>query len=91
VLDDASHLLAAANAVGRALPSLSLKSKSSSHRVAVLAVLADGTVLEPSDVVTATLHAARDAAALVDTPPSDLNPERFAQEEIGRASCRERV
>ena len=80
VLDDASHLLAAANAVGRALPKFSLKSKPSKNRVMVLAVLADGTVLTPDAVVTATLNAARDAAALVDTPPSDLNPERFAAE-----------
>ncbi|MEM6994211.1 MAG: M17 family metallopeptidase, partial [Myxococcota bacterium] len=80
VLEDAAHLLPAVNAVGRALPSLSLKSKGGSHRVQLLAVLDDGTVLEPSDVVTATLHAARASAALVDTPPSDLNPEAFAKE-----------
>lgn len=80
VLDDASHLLAAVNAVGRALPEASYKSKSSSGRVQLLAVLADGTIVEPSDVVTSTLEFARDSARLVDTPPSELNPDGFAKE-----------
>lgn len=78
VLDDPAHLLPVANAVARALPSMSAKSKPPTRRVQLLAVLRDGTVLEPSDTVVATMNRSRDAAMLVDTPPSELTPEAMA-------------
>ena len=78
VLDDAAHLLAASNAVGRALPQYSRKAKPSKAKVQLAAITTDGTALEFDDHLQAVVQCARDSAELVDTPPSDLNPETYA-------------
>ncbi len=79
VLDDASHALAAANAIGRALPTYSAKSgKSAVGTLHIVFVLANGTAI-PVDAVTKDLVArAREAAHFVDMPPTELAPGAFA-------------
>jgi probable aminopeptidase NPEPL1 len=79
LLPDAAHLLAAINAVARALPLFTQKSSPSvSFEVHVLALDLAGQPLPVPPEVEATAHATRTAAQLVDTPPTDLNPEEFA-------------
>lgn len=78
VLDDAVHLLPAANAVGRALPQFTRKGKPSKAKVQVAAIAKDGTELTTDDHIKTVVACARDSAELVDTPPSDLNPETYA-------------
>ena len=79
VLADPAHLLPAVNAVGRAFPVYSSKSTpASTLAVQILAVDPSGRPLAISAEVEATLHATRTAAGLVDTPPTDLDPEAFA-------------
>jgi probable aminopeptidase NPEPL1 len=78
LLEDPAHVLAAVNAVSRALPAYSVKSKEASPRVQVLAVDAHGREL-PADKPTRQLvQLARTAAVLVDTPPSELDPAALA-------------
>lgn len=78
VLDDAAHLLAATNAVGRALPQFSRKAKPTRAKVQIAAITSDGTELVVDDAIKTVVDCARDSAELVDTPPSDLNPETYA-------------
>ena len=81
VLDDAEHLLAATNAVAKSAHLLSLKSgKSSSGKLKICAVTADGTTVKPTPAVKETVNATREAARLVDTPPTDLHPGALADE-----------
>lgn len=78
VLDDAAHALAAANAVGRALPQYSAKGRATKVKVQVIAVTRDGREVELDPSVEATVSCARDSGELVDTPPTELDPETFA-------------
>jgi probable aminopeptidase NPEPL1 len=78
VLEDEAHLLAAANAVGRALPTFSRKQDATTRRVHLLAVDRTGAPI-PFDAVTKeTVRVAQDCAELVDTPPTELDPAAFA-------------
>ena len=80
VLDDASHALPVLNAMGRAFPLYSAKSgKRPSGSVRVLAIDGKGKVIKFDRVVRATLEASREAARLVDIPPTELNPEAMAK------------
>jgi probable aminopeptidase NPEPL1 len=74
VLDEPGHLLAAANAVSRAFPRLTLRSEKTPTKVVVAAVDARGKAVAPNEVVTTTIDCARDSAELVDLPPSELDP-----------------
>jgi probable aminopeptidase NPEPL1 len=78
VLDDPAHLLAAANAVSRALPAYSAKSKQTHPRVQILAVDPKGQPLLADKATRMLVQLARDAAVLVDTPPSELDPAALA-------------
>ncbi len=79
VLADPAHLLPAINAVGRALPIYTSKSApASTLAIQILAVDLAGQPLAIAAEVEATMHATRVAAGLVDTPPTDLDPEAFA-------------
>lgn len=79
VLDDAEHVTAAVNAVGRALPLYTAKTgKKSTLRVQLFAVDRKGQDLEIPDYARSVLAATRDSAELVDTPPTDLNPKAYA-------------
>lgn len=80
MLDDPSHVVAAVNAVGRALPSYSAKTRQgASGRAQIFCVDGAGKEIEIPQVARDTMAAARDMAALVDTPPSELNPEAYSQ------------
>lgn len=79
LLDDEAHMLAAVNAVGRAIPQYDAHSKSAPPRVQIAVVDAAGTHLEADLVVDATLRHTRDSAELVDTPPTELDPAEFAK------------
>ncbi len=80
VLDDASHVTAAINAVGRALPQYSGRSgKPSSLKVQVFCVDSTGAPIEIEERSLAIVSAARDSAELVDTPPTELNPKEYAR------------
>ncbi|MFM1871278.1 MAG: hypothetical protein RL398_700 [Planctomycetota bacterium] len=79
ILDDAGHLLAAANAVGKALPRFTRKSKAKTGGVVtIVAATRDGTVLPWPVETVAVVELAREAAELVDTPPTELDPATFA-------------
>ncbi|MCR9245229.1 MAG: leucyl aminopeptidase family protein [bacterium] len=80
VLDDKAHLTAAANAVGRALPMFSMKSKKGGGSVAIIAATRTGQVVAIGKDVQNLVHNAREAARLVDTPPTDLDPAALARE-----------
>ena len=78
VLDDADHVTAAVNAVARALPQWSAKAKPSKVRIQIGAIGRDGKDIAIDEAAQATAQCARDSAELVDTPPSELNPDGFA-------------
>lgn len=79
VLDDAAHALAAANAIGRALPTYSAKSGVRSEGTLTIALaLANGRAVAVDDEVRAVVLRAREAAHFVDTPPTELDPAAFA-------------
>jgi probable aminopeptidase NPEPL1 len=78
VLDDPGHLVAAVNAVGRAMPRYSGKSgRPSSLKVQILAVDPKGNIIADEGLAESVLECARDSAELVDTPPTELNPAEF--------------
>ncbi len=80
ILDKRDHQLAVLNAVGRSFPIFTAKSEEPTPgRLQVAVALKSGEVIpidgRVRDVVTAT----REAAALVDAPPTDMNPEALAE------------
>ena len=81
VLEDAQHLLAAANAVARALPLYYRGKVSLAPKAVTLMAVGPGneTIALPK-LVRYTLEASREAARLVDTAPSDLGPDAFQAE-----------
>ena len=80
VLEDAGHMTAAINAVGRALPQFSARSgKASTLKVQLLCVDSTGAQLDIDARSMAVLEAARDSAELVDMPPTDLNPKTYSR------------
>jgi len=79
-LDDASHALAAANAVHRALPSFHRKTrKETASEVRLLLVDAKGEPIDLGVGDRAVCDGTRAMAELVDMPPSDLHPAEFAK------------
>ena len=78
LLDDAAHLLPVANAVSRAIPAFTAKAEPSKVKVALAAFGPDGAPVVPDARVKLTVRCARDAAILVDTPPSELHPTALA-------------
>lgn len=89
VLDDADHVLPACNAVGRALPLFTRKtavgaSPRRAGAVAVACALGDGTVLPADRRVQDVVDQTRNAARLVDTPPTELDPAALAREAKAR-------
>ncbi len=78
LLDDVDHLLPAAGAVARALPPYSARADASKVKIQVAAFGPDDARLVVDARVRATVAAARDAALLVDTPPSELHPTALA-------------
>lgn len=80
VLEDAAHLTPAANAVGRALPLFSLRASTKPTTVQIAAVDTGGRAVRWTRAVKETVAANREAARLVDTPPTDLDPAALARE-----------
>jgi probable aminopeptidase NPEPL1 len=78
VLEDPEHQLAAANAVGRALPSFTRKGEASKLRVRLVLVDPKGERIALSPTTRHVVTAARACAELVDTPPTELDPASFA-------------
>ncbi|MDO8349288.1 MAG: leucyl aminopeptidase family protein [Planctomycetota bacterium] len=79
VLDDFAHVLPACNAVGRALPTFTQKTGAKKGgSLAIVCALQNGRVLSVDPGVQGVVHAARTAACLVDTPPTELDPAAFA-------------
>ncbi len=78
VLDDRDHVLAAVNAIGRALPLFTAKHKPPKIKIQIAAVDRKGKAIPIDDEVRTTVECSRESAELVDTPPSDLGPATFA-------------
>jgi probable aminopeptidase NPEPL1 len=79
LVDDPDHVLAQAIAVGRCFPLYSGKSKPSKDpRVQLLAVDRSGEIVKPDNHVVGSVAIVRESAELVDTPPTELNPEAMA-------------
>jgi probable aminopeptidase NPEPL1 len=79
VLDDEDHALAAANAIGRALPTFTRKSNAKTNgALALRCVTAAGTACRIDASARAIVEHARLAAHFVDTPPTELDPEALA-------------
>jgi probable aminopeptidase NPEPL1 len=78
LLDDASHFLAAANAVARAVPAYSARGDASAVKIQIAAFGPDGKPIAADARVRATVACARESAELVDTPPSELHPTALA-------------
>ncbi|MCP3917541.1 MAG: leucyl aminopeptidase family protein [bacterium] len=75
VLDEAEHYVAAANAIGRCLPMFCARSgKTPAATLSIMAMTADEKPLAANAVVQETLTSTREAARLVDSPPTDMNP-----------------
>lgn len=82
LLDDPAHLTAALNAVGRALPLFSAKTDDKEKRearVQLAALDGAGRPLEITPFAREVMTAAREAARLVDRPPTELNPRALAE------------
>jgi probable aminopeptidase NPEPL1 len=79
VLDHEAHLIPALNAVGRAFPIFTRRSETQPNPKLQIVVLGPkGEALKISNHVKELIHTSREVAALVDTPPSELDPEAFA-------------
>lgn len=79
VLDDEDHQLAACNAVGRALPDFSMKSRrKAGGSVAIACALPKGSYIKTTATTKDVVNRAREASRFVDTPPTDLDPASFA-------------
>ncbi|MEM7204444.1 MAG: leucyl aminopeptidase family protein [Planctomycetota bacterium] len=81
VLDRAEHQVPVVNAVGRALPLFSRKSgQKRSRTVRLAAVTRSGEPVTIDKTTQVTVDAARQAARLVDTPPTEMHPGAMAKE-----------
>ena len=80
-LDDPAHFPAAAAAVARALPLFDGRSTAATGATCkILALGPDDQPLSAGPAVTKTAQYLREAARLVDTPPTDLDPPAFQKE-----------
>jgi probable aminopeptidase NPEPL1 len=80
VPDNPAHLPALLGAVSRAFPTFDARSSSASRDLMLAAVSAQSRALNIDVETQRTIQAARDAARLVDTPPSEMNPKQLAAE-----------
>ncbi len=91
-LDEPTHVLAALNAIGRALPLFSQKSShEETARLTVSIFDTHGKPIAIPEFAKSVMELARQAAVLVDTPPTDLNPAALAKEAHKRLSKIEAV
>ncbi|MFK7740320.1 MAG: leucyl aminopeptidase family protein [Planctomycetota bacterium] len=81
VLDDDSHQLAACNAIARALPDFTLRSRAKARgSLDILCVRSDGSVVRADAGTKSVVGHAQEAMRFVDAPPTDLDPTAFARE-----------
>lgn len=84
VLEEEGHVVAALNALGRGFPLYSARSEDAKEkkeaRVPVVVVGVDGKPIKVSPVAREVMETARQVARIVDTPPTEMNPERLARE-----------
>lgn len=82
LVDDPAHQMAACLAVARTQPLYDGRSKKpeTPGSCAVLCVGPDGTPLRPSATLKASVESLREAARLVDLPPTELDPAAFQRE-----------
>ncbi|MFO1078165.1 MAG: leucyl aminopeptidase family protein [Planctomycetota bacterium] len=79
VLDDDAHAAAAANAIGRALPTFTKKSQAKrGGSLAIALALRSGKAVAVDAATQHLVATARLAAELVDTPPTELDPQALA-------------
>jgi probable aminopeptidase NPEPL1 len=84
IVDDPAHVLPQAIAIGRCFPLYDGKSSAKPRRVQLLAVDRQGKVVKPEPHLAHTVEIVRETAELVDTPPSELDPEHFAARALAR-------
>ncbi len=75
VLEDEAHLLSALGAAARAFPLYSRKSQTTVARVSIGAMSPDGDPIRISPAAKEHFKAVQQAALLVDSAPSDMNPD----------------
>jgi probable aminopeptidase NPEPL1 len=79
ILDDPAHLLPQAIALGRCFPLYSAKSgEQKPRKIVLLPVDRAGKPIKPPSTAAFDIEVVRECAELVDTPPSELDPEHFA-------------
>ncbi|MCB9880001.1 MAG: leucyl aminopeptidase family protein [Planctomycetes bacterium] len=81
LVDDASHALAAGNAVSRALSELSYKTGAKAKTTTTVAIAChtpDGVAAPLSAEARDVLARGREAMRFVDTPPTELDPAAFS-------------
>ncbi len=92
LLDDADHYLPAANAIARALPLYHAnKAKGPKPVLTIAAMGPDERMLTATSVIQATAHSSREAARLVDFPPSEMHPGQMQKEATKLLRGAERV
>ncbi len=86
VVDDPAHQLAAVNALAKAMHLYQAKStavrtgRGAKDALQVLVIHGDGVAASADKVTRETAEMTREAARLVDMPPSDLHPKAMVQE-----------
>ena len=79
VLDKEEHQTAVLNAVGRSFPIFSAKSEEQPQgRLHISVILKSGDPVKIESRTKDVLTTSREVAALVDSPPTDMNPEALA-------------
>ncbi len=80
VLDDRDHVLPAVNAIARALPTFTRKTGAkAAGSLAILCALRSGSAVRVDAQTADVVRRAREAADLVDTPPTELDPDGLAR------------
>ena len=80
VLDKEEHFRAATAAIARRVGIFSMKKDHQEPTIHIFAFLKNGTRIIPNKSVKAIAKSVPFACMLVDTPPTDMNPNRFVQE-----------
>lgn len=78
VVEDPAHIQPQAIAIARCFPQYNAKTSGKTRRVQLLAVDPKGEIIKPESGVVGNIQIVRDSAELVDTPPSELDPEALA-------------
>jgi len=80
-LDEPDHLLPAANAIARALPMYHANKRANPEPILTIAAVGPGErTLTASAQVKTTVESSREAARLVDYPPSEMHPGKMQKE-----------